>query len=113
MIRVKNLRPCVLIIPDVRLRLAPGETAELDEPSPQSTVRFDHGDPAWTYRTPPLPVHSDQVGYAETAPEGPRTVGHWAADSVNEASRAISAAVAVRTERRERIMPRPYGQGGP
>jgi hypothetical protein len=30
MIRVKNLRPCVLIIPDDRLRLAPGETAELD-----------------------------------------------------------------------------------
>ena len=35
MIRVKNLRPCVLIIPDVRLRLAPGETAELDERSRQ------------------------------------------------------------------------------
>jgi hypothetical protein len=35
MIRVKNLRPCVLIIPDARLRLAPGETAELDEPSRQ------------------------------------------------------------------------------
>lgn len=43
MIRVKNLRPCVLLIPDARLRLAPGETAEIGEPSRQVEQAIERG----------------------------------------------------------------------
>jgi hypothetical protein len=53
MIRVKNLRPCVLIIPDARLRLAPGETAELDKPSSQVEQAIARGQLSLIGEAPP------------------------------------------------------------
>lgn len=43
MIKVKNVRPGILIIPDSRLKLSPGETVEMSEISAQVQRAIDEG----------------------------------------------------------------------
>lgn len=43
MIKVKNVRPGILIIPDSKLKLSPGETVELSDISAQVQKAMDDG----------------------------------------------------------------------
>ena len=43
MIKVKNVRPGILIIPDSKLKLSPGETVELSDISVQAQRAIDDG----------------------------------------------------------------------
>lgn len=43
MIKVKNVRPGILIIPDSKLKLSPGETVELSDISAQAQRAIDDG----------------------------------------------------------------------
>lgn len=74
MIKIKNVRPGILIIADAGLKLAPGESVELDALTPQARKAVDDGLLSCTERSaaakPDVRADSKVAATAESKPKG-------------------------------------------
>lgn len=70
--KVKNVRPGILMIADAGLKLAPGESVELETLTPQARKAVDDGLLACTDKTPESKPESKPAG-AESKPKGKTT----------------------------------------
>lgn len=72
--KVKNVRPGILIIADAGLKLAPGESRDIEEPTPQTKQALDDGllaqvDGVSGTKTKPKTANRTPVGKAEAEGE--------------------------------------------